>query len=138
MTMKKSSMVSCILLIAIAISSVFSNTNSLPASSTYCVHNNETAAISSVRHELHNDIPEPKEICDERSQSSAVIQATRKSGRHFLRPSDRSLNDGYIACVDPSQSSQNSVFFYQLSIHPGDVIIQYIHDQDGEKDRAFL
>ena len=131
--MKKSKMLSYVLLIAIAISAIFSNSQSALASSSYDEQNSGTATISSVRSGIHNDIPEPREISGDRYHSSVTLQTTRKSGRNLLRSSDRSLNDEYILCGVPTCSSEHSVLFYQLSTYLGDVIIQYIHDQDGEK-----
>ena len=133
MNIKISRMLSYVLLIVIAISAIFSNTQSALASSAYDKQNSGTATISSVKSGIHNDIPEPREISGDRYHSSITLQTTRKSGRNLLRFSDHSLNDGYIVCEVPTCSSEHSVLFYQLSTYLGDVIIQYIHDQDGEK-----
>ncbi len=138
MNIKISRMFSYVLLIVIAISAIFSNTQSALASSAYDKQNSGTATFSSVKSGIHNDIPEPREISGDRYHSSITLQTTRKSGRNLLRSSDCSLNDGYIVCGDPTISAECFIFFYHLSTHPGDMIIQYIHDQDGEKDRAFL
>ncbi len=81
---------------------------------------------------------------DTRAGSSPVIRIIkwntelRKGHRQFLRGYDRIVDGRYLIYEDPSSSYEHSVFFYDLFIHPGDVIIRFIHDQDGEKDRAFL
>ena len=138
MYIKGSKLFSVLLLITVTISAVFSNSQSALASSIYSEQDVGTAIISSVRHIIHNDIPEPREISGNRNPSSAVIYAMRKSGHNPFRSSDHSSDDGYIVCGDPTISAECFIFFYHLSTHPGDMIIQYIHDQDGEKDRAFL
>ena len=138
MTIIKSKLLSDLLLIAITLSSVFSYTSSALASPAYNEKCNKTSALTSVNHDIHNDIPEPREISGDQNHSSAVLHALRRSGRHLLRLSDHSFGDGVIVCGNPAYSLEHAVYFYHLSIHPGDVIIRYIHDQDGEKDRSFL
>ena len=138
MDIKGSKLFSVLLLITVAISAVFSNSQSALASSIYSEQDDGTAVISSVRHIIHNDIPEPREISGNQNPSSAVIHAMRKSGHNLFRSIDRSPDDRCIACGNPASSTERFIFFYHLSTHPGDMIIQYIHDQDGEKDRAFL
>lgn len=135
--MKKSKLLSVILIISIAVSSLFFKSSS-PQVSLAFGGQLGSAAVVSVIQRIRNDIPEPRRITDVQGQTSVVFTELRKGHRQFLRGYDRIVDGRYLIYEDPSSSYEHSVFFYDIFIHPGDVIIRFIHDQDGEKDRAFL
>ncbi len=126
------------LMIALILCAVFSDVCSAGAFSSYYVGTDGLTVVSSDRSQIYNDAPNPEELRETRSPSSAVLQADRKELRHSFRTVDHLTDGGVSILGDPKGSQEKSVYYYHISIHPGDMIIRYIHDQDGEKDRVFL
>ena len=76
------------------------------------------------------------------------ITATNKTGNYFLTACRKHTNPGINLTPDIYYHNQNAANIFpkpvnyryvsEVRINPGDKIIRYIHDQDGEKDGALL
>ena len=130
----KKRILGCSLAILMLLSAFFNTTRGAEAFSSYQDNTTPISVVSYSRSEIYNDIPIPRNLSPDLNRGK-LLPVTGRSHRYSALSGDQWSYCPSGIASPPDYSSNSGNLFYNLFIHPGDVIIRYIHNQDGEKDR---